>query len=75
MAVKYCGRQLAQRLGWAAPANHKMEGATEHPGVYKHTLQYDGSDVWRLGVWVGTWNLGNLSGKGEYMCEELREDD
>ena len=33
MAVSYCGRQLAQRLRWAAPAYHEKEGATPHPGA------------------------------------------
>ena len=39
--VNYCGHQLARRLGRVAPANHKMEGATPHPGAYKYSLQYD----------------------------------
>ena len=26
MAVNYCGRQLAGRMGWAAPAYHKSDG-------------------------------------------------
>ena len=29
-AVNYCGRQLSRRLGWAAPANHKKEGAARN---------------------------------------------
>ena len=33
MAVNYCVRQLARRLGWAAPAYHRKEGATPHPGA------------------------------------------
>ena len=58
MAVNYCGRQLAQRLGWAAtsskvgwaaPAYHKKEGAAQHPGARKHSLQYD----WRSDGHVG----------------------
>ena len=73
MAVNYCGRQLAQGLGWAAPAYHKYEGATPHPGACKFTLQYDGRPDERLGVGVGTWNLGSLSGKGGEVCEELRK--
>ena len=28
MAVICCGHQLCQRLGWSAPAYHKMECAT-----------------------------------------------
>ena len=30
IAVNYCGRQLAQRLEWAAPDYHKIEGAAPH---------------------------------------------
>ena len=26
MAVNYCGRHLARRLGWAEPACHRKEG-------------------------------------------------
>ena len=33
MAVNYCGCQLDRWLGWAAPAYHKNEGATPHPGA------------------------------------------
>ena len=40
--VNYCGRQLARRLGWAAPAYHKKECATPHPGAWNNSLQYDG---------------------------------
>ena len=42
MAVNYCGRQLARWLGWSAPAYHIKEGATSHPGTFRHSLQYDG---------------------------------
>ena len=42
MAVDYCGCQLAGRLGWAAPAYHKKEGATPHSGACKLSLQHDG---------------------------------
>ena len=28
-----------------------------------------------LGVRVGTWDVGSLSGKGGDVCEELRNDD
>ena len=52
IAVNCCGRQLAQRLGWVAPAYHKKESASLHLGVCKFSLQYDG-----FGVRVGTWNL------------------
>ena len=39
MAVNYCGRQQAKRLGWAAPAYSKKEGATPHHGACKFSLQ------------------------------------
>ena len=65
IAVDDCGRQLARRLGWAAPAYHKKEDATPHPGAHKHGLQYDGRPDWHILVRVGTWNIGSLSGKGE----------
>ena len=74
MAVDYCGRQLARRLGWATPAYHKNEGETPHT-VYilcKFRLQYDERPDWRFWVQVGTWNLGSLRGTGE-VCEELRK--
>ena len=64
MTVNYCGRQLARSLGWTAPAYHKKEGATPHPGACKHSLQYDGRSDERFGVRVGTWSLGSLCGKG-----------
>ena len=67
MAVYYWGRQLAQRLGWAAPAYRRREGATPHLGACKHSLLYDGSFVVRV------WNFGSLSEKGEEACEELKE--
>ena len=63
MAVNYCGHQLARRLGWAAPAYHKKEGAIPHPGACKFSLQYDGRPDGRFGVRVWTQNLGSLSGK------------
>ena len=63
MAVHYCGRQLARRIGWAAPAFHKKEGASTYPGVCKHSLQYDGRPDERF----GTWNSGSLGGKGGEM--------
>ena len=52
------------RFGWAAPAYHKKEGAAPHPGVCKFSLLYDGRPDESFGVWVGTWNIGSLSGKG-----------
>ena len=53
MVVNYCGLQIAERLGLAAPAYHKKEGATPHPGTRKHSLQYDGRPDERFGVQVG----------------------
>ena len=73
MAVNYCGRKLAQSLRWAAFAYHKKDGATPHPGAHRHGLQYDGRPDERLGVRVGTWNLGSLSRNGREACEELRK--
>ena len=70
MAVNYCESQLAQRLEWAAPVYHKKDGATLHPRACKHSLQYDRRPDGRFGVWVGTCDLGILSGKEE-VCEEL----
>ena len=75
MAVNYCGSQLAQRLGWAAPVFHKKVGATTCPGEHKHSLQYDGRPDGRFGVRVGIWNFGSQSGKGGEVCQEMREDD
>ena len=65
MAVNYCWPQLSRMLGWAAPALHIKEGETPHPGACKLSLQYDGRPDESFGVWVGTWNLGSLSGKRE----------
>ena len=42
MAVNYCGRQLAQRLGWVSPAHNQKVGATQHPGACKNSMRYDG---------------------------------
>ena len=72
IAVDYCERQQTQRLGLAAPAYHKNEGATPHPGACKFSLQNDGKPDGRSGVRAETWNLGSLSGKGGIVCEELR---
>ena len=70
--TNYCGHQLDQSLGWAAPACHKKEDATPHPGVGKHGLQYDRRPNGHFAVLVGTWNFGSLSRKGD-ICEELRK--
>ena len=56
MAVNYCGRQLARRLGWAAPAYHKKEGVTLNPGACKFSLQYDGGLMSALGCGLGRGN-------------------
>ena len=64
MAVNYCWRQLARRLGWMAPACHENEGATLHHWACKHSLQYDARPDGRFGQRVGTWNLVSLIGKG-----------
>ena len=39
----------------------KNEGAASHPGVQRHTLQYDGRPDWRFEVLDGRWNLGSQS--------------
>ena len=67
MALNYSGRQLARRLGLAAPAYHKKEGAIRHPGACQFSLQYDGRPDERLRVRVGTRNLGSLSEKGRSL--------
>ena len=36
-------------------------------------LQNDGKPDERLGVRVGTWNVGNMNGRGTEVCEELRK--
>ena len=64
IAVSYCGRQLARRLGRAAPASHRKGGAALHPGACKHSLQYDSRPDGRFVVRVGTWSVGSLCGKG-----------
>ena len=35
-------------------------------------MQYDGRPDGRFGLWVGTWNLGSLSGNGVDVREEFR---
>ena len=60
-------------MGWAAPAYHKKKGVRLHPVAPKHSLLYDGRPDWHFGVWVGTWNIGSLSGNGGDVCEELRK--
>ena len=36
-------------------------------------MQYDGRPERRLGVRVGTWDIGSLSANGGEACEELRK--
>ena len=69
LAVNYCGCQLARRKGWVAPAYHKNEGATLHPGESKFSLHYNGRPHERFGVRVWTWNLGILGGFGEKLVK------
>ena len=57
----------------ARPTYHKKEGATPHPGVYKHGFKHDGRPDGRLGVQIWMWNLGSLGGKGAEACEEQRK--
>ena len=65
------GHQPAQRLGCAALAYHKQKGATSDSGPSKHCLHNDEKPDERLGVRLGTWNVGNISGRGTEVCEEL----
>lgn len=68
------GHQPARRLGWAAPAYQKKDGANNHPGPRRRRLLYDGEKPdKRFGVRVGSWNVGSLRGKGVEICEELRK--
>ena len=67
------GYQPAQSQGWAALAYHKQKGAAPDPGPCMYCLQNDGKpDEW-LGVAVGTWNVGSMSGRGTEVNEELRK--
>ena len=65
LAPKIIVCQLARRLGWAAPAYQKKEGATPHPGMCKLSLQHDRWSDERLWVRVRMWKLGSLRGKRE----------
>ena len=56
MAVNYSGRKLAQIFSWAAPAYHKREGATTHPGE-----RMMAGLMGAFGVQVGMWNPGSQS--------------
>lgn len=73
MLARNNGHQPARRLGWAALAYHKKEGATPDSGSRKHCLHNDGKPDERFGVRVGTWNVGSMSGRGTEVCEELRK--
>ena len=76
MAVNYCGCQLDGRLTWVAPAYHKNEGATPHPGACMFGLQYDGLPDERFELQVETWNFGNLYGNiGKRLSRAEKEDD
>ena len=52
------------QLLWAAPAYHKKEGASPHPGAWKFSLLYVGRPNERFEVRVEMWNLGSVSVKG-----------
>ena len=67
------GHQPARRLGWAAYAYHKQEGASPDPGPCKHCLQNDGKPDERFGVRLGPWYIGSMSGRATEVCEELRK--
>ena len=70
IAASKHGHQPAQTFGWAY---HKQKGAAPDPGLCKHCLQNDGKPDERLGVRVGTWNVGSMSGRGTEVCDELRK--
>ena len=66
----------SQPKDWGGPhlptTNRKIQPLTL-AGLCKHCLQNDGkSDEW-LGMRVGTWNVGSMSGRGTEVCEELRK--
>ena len=69
------GANYNRRLWCAVPAYHKKKGATLHPGACKYSLQYDGRPDGRFRVWVGTWNLGSLSGMGGKFVRTEKEAD
>ena len=60
------------KVGWAASAYRKMEGAAPHPGVHKHRFQYDGRPDGHFLEQVVAWNTGSMSGNCE-VCDELRK--
>ena len=73
MAATKHGHQPAQRLGRAALAYPRQEGATPDPGPRKHCLQNDWKPDEQFGVRMGTWNIGSKSGRGTEVCGELRK--
>ena len=73
IAEKHGHQQLAQMLAWAALAYHKQKGATPELRPCKHCLQNDGKPDELLGLRVGTWNVGSMSGRGTEVCEEQRK--
>ena len=71
MAVNYCGSQLDRRLGWAAPASDKKEGA-----ILVRTniaISMAGGMMNAVGCGLRQRNSGSLSGKGREVSEELRK--
>ena len=67
------GAKLPKCSGGWHLSTTKKEGVVPHPRAYKLSLHYDGRTGERFGVRVGTYYLGSLSGKGGYICEELRK--
>ena len=61
MAVYYCCRHLALKLGWMASAYLKREGANPYIGECSHSLLYDRRLDWSLDVHDRTLNIGSLS--------------
>ena len=70
MAARKHGHQPAKRLGWAVLAYHKQKVAAPDPGQCKHCLQNDGKPDERLGVRVGSRNLGSMSERGIEVEQE-----
>ena len=62
----------SQLKGWGGPhlPTTKKKGAVPDAGPRKHCLQNDGKPDELLGVRMGTWNVGSMSGRGTevYMC-------
>ena len=47
--------------------------ATPHPGMCRHSLQYDSWPGWFLGEQVGIMNKGSVNEKAGKVCDELRK--